>query len=108
MYYYMIINFCYFLYSVKCLEGRCEGFNERKNAFNAGRHFANVLLSAGAPESLKHRLEVVKAAFLHAAWHADQLLQHLETIVHDYVSGNYLMRQPGDDATSELITDLQY
>ncbi|ELT95075.1 hypothetical protein CAPTEDRAFT_134027 [Capitella teleta] len=90
-----------FTLSVTCVNGRCAGFNQRKNIFNAGRYFTSLLLAPGTPQHLEQRVAEVVAAFSHATWEAERLLQHLASIVDDYSSGAYMQRrQPDDHATS--------
>jgi hypothetical protein len=73
---------------VECVEGRCEGLNERQNVFNTARHFLQLLLPADAPGSLHTLIHSV----LTSTSTAQQLLDHVTHLLHLYVTGAYLDR----------------
>ena len=85
-----------------CVNGRCEGFNEKKNIFNTARHFTSFLLPHGVPPSLRPHVGLIVDAYSNATWGVYTLLQHLNAVVEDYASGAYLHRHPGQEETGSL------
>ncbi|XP_046338858.2 extracellular tyrosine-protein kinase PKDCC-like [Haliotis rufescens] len=75
-----------------CLHGRCNGFNEMRNTFNAGRHFTTFLLPHGAPPLLKSLIDRVVDAYENLSLDSRQLVDNMEKIVSLYKSGSHLNR----------------
>ena len=66
--------------------------NEKKNIFNAARHFTTFLLPHGAPSSLKPAIDKLVTDYGNASRSASQLRTNLHEIVEEYSSGRYLGR----------------
>ena len=79
-------------FSTKCDDGRCVGYNEKTNIFNAARHFTTFLLPHGAPRTLQHKINALVSAYSNATWSSDQLLSVLSDVVDKYRTGAYLNR----------------
>ena len=79
-----------------CEAGRCIGFNERKNVFNAARHFTTFLLPHGAPPALRPAIDSIVHAYSNATMRAGELLTLLDGIVGRYRTGDYMQRTPGE------------
>ncbi len=77
-----------------CINGYCKGFNEKKNIFNAARHFTTFLLPHGAPPSVRPLIDVIVTSYANATMGAKGLLQDLHKVVDKYTSGEYLERTP--------------
>ncbi|XP_064601711.1 extracellular tyrosine-protein kinase PKDCC-like [Liolophura sinensis] len=80
-----------------CASGRCIGYNEKKNVFNAGRHFTTFLLPHGAPKRLRPVIDKSVDGFGNVTMTTDQLLQQMDKIVNMYRSGVYLNRTKPED-----------
>ena len=93
-----VILFC----RTPCVEGRCQGFNEKKNVFNAARHFTTFLLPHGAPFNLRPDIDDIVVAYSNATLPAGQLLRMLDAVVDRYRNGDYLYRRPEDKNASEF------
>ncbi|XP_014788337.1 extracellular tyrosine-protein kinase PKDCC [Octopus bimaculoides] len=77
---------------IPCQNGHCVGLNEKKNIFNAGRHFIIFRLPYGAPPSLHPILYDVVSGFTNLTMNADRLLEQMQKAVHLYKTGHYLNR----------------
>lgn len=76
----------------QCLHGRCVQYNEKKNLFNAGRHFVTFLLPHGAPQRLQPIITNVVDGYSNLTMTSGQLLDQINKIVTLYQSGWYLDR----------------
>ena len=76
---------------VDCKDGRCAGYNERKNIFNAARHFATFLLPHGAPSALRKDVDAIVSAYSNVTITSQELLMRLNRVISDYKSGRYLL-----------------
>lgn len=81
-----------FTAKIPCQKGRCVGLNEKKNIFNAGRHFIMFRLPHGAPDLLRPILTDVVIGFTNLTMNSDTLLANMEKAVNLYKSGAYLNR----------------
>ena len=88
-----LVSVPFSFHRTECKAGRCVGYNERKNIFNAARHFTTFLLPHGEPETLKQQIHVMTAAYSNATMSAQQLLDHLNTVIEEFKSGHYLHRE---------------
>lgn len=84
---------------VPCVRGRCEGFNEKQNIYNAGRHFVSFLLPHGAPATLHPLIEEIVTAFTNVTWDTRHLLDAMENVNDLFVSGKYLNRMSSVDVS---------
>ncbi|XP_053388586.1 extracellular tyrosine-protein kinase PKDCC-like [Mercenaria mercenaria] len=75
-----------------CRRGRCVQYNEKKNLFNAGRHFVTFLLPHGAPRRLQPIIASVVEGYTNLTMSSEQLLKRMNKIVKLYRSGWYLNR----------------
>uniref|UniRef100_A0A915JV55 Uncharacterized protein n=1 Tax=Romanomermis culicivorax TaxID=13658 RepID=A0A915JV55_ROMCU len=78
--------------SLKCINSRCSGFNERKNVFNAAKHFTTFLLPYGAPDTLKNRVEELIAKFQNQV-SSDILLEEVIRLKDSFAKGLYMGEQ---------------
>ncbi|KAK7487004.1 hypothetical protein BaRGS_00021674, partial [Batillaria attramentaria] len=86
---------------LKCQEGRCRGYNEYRNMFNAGRHFTTFLLPHGAPPGLRPLIDHVVSVYENCSLTTKELVSRMDKIVQLYKTGRYLNRTlPEDFATS--------
>lgn len=86
---------------LKCVEGRCQGYNEYRNMFNAGRHFTTFLLPHGAPPGLRPLIDHVVSVYENCSLTSKELVTRMDKIVQMYKTGRYLNRTlPGDFVTS--------
>ncbi|KAK3597422.1 hypothetical protein CHS0354_040160 [Potamilus streckersoni] len=90
-----------FTQKLKCLNGRCSEFNEKKNLFNAGRHFTTFLLPHGAPLLLQPMIDRVIDGYSNLTMNSKELLSLMDKIVNLYKSGWYLNRTKPDDYQTE-------
>ena len=84
-----------------CNGGRCMGYNERKNIFNAARHFTTFLLPHGAPISLRKDVDFIVSAYSNATVTSKELLSLLNRVINDFKSGRYLRRDKNLSAISK-------
>ncbi|GAB1605112.1 extracellular tyrosine-protein kinase PKDCC-like [Argonauta hians] len=77
---------------IPCEKGHCVGLNEKKNIYNAGRHFIMFRLPYGAPPSLHPLLQDIVSGFTNLTMDADMLLHRMQQAVHMYKTGRYLNR----------------
>lgn len=64
---------------VKCVDFVCAGYNEKQNIINVYRHFINLFLTIGMPESLKDDIESFLDVYA-SKWNARFLFEEMETI----------------------------
>ena len=93
----------FFLFRSDCNGGRCIGYNERKNIFNAARHFTTFLLPHGAPMSLRNDVNFIVSAYSNATVTSKELLSLLNGVVSDFKSGRYLRRDRNLSAISKFL-----
>ena len=77
---------------MQCVYSCCEGYNEKRNIFNAGRHFITFLLPHGAPSKLKLLIDWVVDGYANVTLNTEQLLRLMDKIVEIYSKGSYLDR----------------
>ena len=75
-----------------CVEGKCVGYNEQRNLFNAGRHFTTFLLPHGAPVLLRPTIDQLVEAYEQLTMDSGQLVDKLGKVVDMYTRGWYLNR----------------
>ncbi|XP_041353612.1 extracellular tyrosine-protein kinase PKDCC-like [Gigantopelta aegis] len=75
-----------------CIEGKCMGYNEQRNLFNAGRHFTTFLLPHGAPVLLRPHIDQLVEAYEQLTMDSVQLVSRLGKVVDMYTRGWYLNR----------------
>lgn len=80
-----------------CVEGRCQGYNEYRNMFNAGRHFTTFLLPHGAPPALRPLISDVVGTFENCSLNTRELVTWMDKVVHLYRTGRYLNRTAAKD-----------
>ncbi|PVD25591.1 hypothetical protein C0Q70_13249 [Pomacea canaliculata] len=80
-----------------CVEGRCQGYNEYRNMFNAGRHFTTFLLPHGAPPALRPLISDVVGTFENCSLTTRELVTWMDKVVHLYKTGRYLNRTAAKD-----------
>ncbi|XP_076100653.1 extracellular tyrosine-protein kinase PKDCC-like isoform X1 [Mytilus galloprovincialis] len=77
---------------ISCQNLKCVGHNEKKNIFNAGRHFTTFLLPHGVPIGLQPLVDRVVHGYSNVTMNTKQLLHLMDKIVLMYGSGSYLNR----------------
>lgn len=98
-------HFHFFCYSTKCIQNRCIEYNEKKNVFNAGRHFVTFLLPHGAPKTLRPIIEEITDAYSNLTMTSGQLLKKMERLKKLYQTGAYLDRSSmADSQTGHFFT----
>ncbi|XP_013404599.1 extracellular tyrosine-protein kinase PKDCC [Lingula anatina] len=80
-----------------CINQRCFGLNEKKNIFNAGRHFTTFILPHGVPKPLQAHVNDVIKGFSNATVNSAELSTMLDTLVHQFSSGFHLNRLDKSD-----------
>lgn len=75
-----------------CQHRRCVQYNEKRNLFNAGRHFVTILLPHGAPLRLQPIINSVMNGYTNLTMTSEELLSQMNKIVALYKSGWYLNR----------------
>ncbi|KAI0236607.1 Extracellular tyrosine-protein kinase PKDCC [Lamellibrachia satsuma] len=78
----------------ECRRGHCAGLNEKKNTYNAARHFMQLLLPHGAPASLRPLVDILVDNFSSVTMTTQELLKSITKIVELYRSGSYVKRAP--------------
>ena len=96
-----ILKLTFIVFRSNCDGGRCLGYNERKNIFNAARHFTTFLLPHGAPKSLRNEVDFIVSAYSNASVTSKELLSLLNGVVSDFKSGRYLPRDRNLSAISK-------
>ena len=81
-----------FTLSVDCMNGRCDGLNERQNVFNTGRHFMKLLLPAEAPGALQSLIHGIVDDSSHGTSSSSDLMDRMTQLLDLYVTGTYLDR----------------
>ncbi|XP_074640104.1 extracellular tyrosine-protein kinase PKDCC-like [Tubulanus polymorphus] len=79
-----------FTLRVPCVDNRCQGFNEKKNIFNAARHFTTFLLPHGAPRILRPMTDDIVNSYSNVTVDSAVLLAKMENIVRLYQKGWHL------------------
>ena len=87
---------------LKCVCGRCHGYNEYHNMYNAGRHFTTILLPYGAPLGLQSLVMQVVKAYETCSLDTKQLLVLMKHVVAAYRTGKHLNRAKSDRPTSKI------
>ncbi|XP_028845869.1 extracellular tyrosine-protein kinase PKDCC [Denticeps clupeoides] len=77
-------------FTLACSGGRCQGFNEKRNLYNAYRFFFTYLLPHSAPPTLRPLLDKIVNYTGELLWGIDETQVHLEKVLHLYRSGIYL------------------
>ena len=81
-----------FLCSTRCVNNRCIEYNEKRNIFNAGRHFVTFLLPHGAPARFQPIIDKVIDGYNTLTMTSKQLLTSVTKIVDLYKLGRHLNR----------------
>lgn len=72
---------------VHCINGRCEGYNERLNIWRAGQHFIRQFLPLRAPSSLEPQIQLLLDAYSGAnLWDTQDILSATETLLSTYTT----------------------
>ncbi|KAL4238331.1 hypothetical protein ACF0H5_003041 [Mactra antiquata] len=80
----------------RCIHNKCVDYNEKRNVYNAGRHFVTFLLPHGAPPNLQPIIEKVVDGYNDLTMTSQQLLKLMNDIVTSYKTGSYLNRTKSD------------
>jgi len=97
--------FCSY-FSTKCINNRCIEYNEKKNLFNAGRHFVTFLLPHGAPKSLQQIIDEIVDAYSNLTMTSVHLLNKMENLKKLYQTGAYLKRSSSAESQTSKYHQL--
>ncbi|GAB6024487.1 hypothetical protein CHUAL_009642 [Chamberlinius hualienensis] len=75
---------------VRCVSGSCQGYNEKQNIYNAGRHFVSALFPHGAPTSLRSAVDEVVSGYVNVSWDTERLQRAVENLHNTFITGKYL------------------
>ena len=78
--------------SVNCINGQCQGLNEKQNVFNTGRYFITLLLPSEAPGSLQPLIYSITQDYSQGNSDSQDLLYRITDLMDQYISGAYLER----------------
>lgn len=74
---------------VLCVNGICQGYNEKMNILKTGGHFIRHILPHGAPSGLNTQALRITSAFELASWHSASILTEMENLAFAFKSGQY-------------------
>lgn len=89
-----------------CTHRRCVEYNEKRNIFNAGRHFVTFLLPHGAPARLRPFISDVVSAYSDLTLTCKQLLDLMIKVTELYKSGWYMNRTTEQTPAYTRLNDI--
>ncbi|CAL9686475.1 unnamed protein product [Knipowitschia caucasica] len=84
-------------FTVPCAGGRCEGFNQKKNMYNAYRYFFTYLLPHQAPPTLTHLVDHIMNSTGELRGDINETLAAFEELLAQYQSGAHLDNLPASE-----------